>query len=61
MLPYEMPFTYIKLAGPGFFLAKTDIKNAFRIIPIHPRDYHLLGIKWNGSYYYDHCIPMGWY
>ena len=50
---------FIKLAGPGCFLAKTDVKNAFRIIPIHPRDYHLLGIKWNGSYYYDRCMPMG--
>ena len=35
----------IKLAGPGCFLAKTDIKNAFRIIPINPCDYRLLGIK----------------
>ena len=32
----------IKQAGPGCFLAKTDIKNAFRIIPINPADYHLL-------------------
>ena len=50
---------FIKRAGPGCFLAKTDIKNAFRIIPIHPCDYHLLGIKWKGSYYYDRCMPMG--
>ena len=50
---------FIKLAGPGCFLAKTDIKNAFRIIPINPRDYHLLGIKWNGQYFYDRCMPMG--
>ena len=28
----------IKLAGPGCFLSKTDIKNAFRIIPIGPQD-----------------------
>lgn len=50
---------FIKLAGPGCFLAKTDIKNAFRIIPINPCDYHLLGIKWNGQYFYDRCMPMG--
>ncbi|KAL9951074.1 hypothetical protein ACROYT_G043670 [Oculina patagonica] len=49
----------IKLADPGCFLAKTDIKNAFRIIPINPSDYHLLGIKWNGQYFYDRCMPMG--
>ena len=49
----------IKGAGTGCFLAKTDIKSAFRIIPIHPSDYPLLGMKWRGLYYYDHCMPMG--
>ena len=50
---------FIKLAGPGCFLAKTDIKNAFRIIPISPDDYNLLGMQWRGLYYYDRCMPMG--
>ena len=36
---------FIKLTGPGCFLAKTDIKNAFRIIPIRPDDYNLLGMQ----------------
>ena len=49
----------IKRAGNGCFLAKTDIKNAFRIIPINPKDHHLLGMKWRGKYYYDRCMPMG--
>ena len=40
-------------------MAKTDIKNAFRIIPIHPNDYGLLGMQWRGLYYYDRCMPMG--
>lgn len=50
---------FIKQAGPGCFLAKTDIQSAFRIIPINPKDYHLLGMKWNGLYFYDRCMPMG--
>jgi hypothetical protein len=49
----------IKQAGPGCFFAKTDIKNASRIIPINPADYHLLGIKWREFYYYDRAMPMG--
>ena len=49
----------IKNCGVGSFLAKTDIKHAFRIIPIHPDDHHLLGMKWKGLYYYDKCMPMG--
>ena len=31
--------------GPGSYLEKTDIKSAFRIIPVSPLDYPLLGIK----------------
>ena len=49
----------IKSNGKGCFLAKTDIKNAFRIIPIRPEDHYLLGMKWQGMYYYDRCLPMG--
>ena len=49
----------IKAAGHGCFLAKTDIKNAFRIMPVDPNDYNLLGIIWRGMYYYDKCLPMG--
>ena len=45
--------------GPGTYLAKTDIKSAFRIIPVSPADYHLLGFTWQGKYYYDKCLPMG--
>lgn len=49
----------IKSFGPGCYLAKTDIESAFRIIPIHPSNYHLLGMIWQGQYYYDRCLPMG--
>ena len=49
----------IKSIGCGSYLSKTDIKSAFRIIPIHPDDYHLLGMKWNNSYFFDRCLPMG--
>ena len=43
----------------GSYLAKTDIKIAFRMLPVNPQDYHLLGMKWKGQYYYDKCMPMG--
>ena len=44
--------------GPGCYMAKTDIASAFRIIPIHPCDFHFLGMKWQGKYYFDTCLPM---
>ena len=40
-------------------MAKTDVKSAFRIIPIHPADYSLLGLKWENLYYLDRTLPMG--
>ena len=51
--------TAIKATGEGCFLAKTDIKSAFRIIPIHPADYSLLGMKFDNLYYFNRCLPMG--
>ena len=49
----------LKRAGRGCFMAKTDIKSAFRIIPVHPDDHPLLGMKWENFYYYDRCLVMG--
>ena len=49
----------IKRLGRGCALAKTDVRSAFRIIPVHPFDYQLLGIQWRGKYYVDRCLPMG--
>ena len=34
----------LKSLGPGAYMAKTDLKSAFRIMPIHPDDWNLLGI-----------------
>ena len=50
---------HIVNTGRGSYLAKTDIKSAFRIVPVNPEDYHLLGFYWEGQYYYDRCLPMG--
>ena len=49
----------IQRLGRGCFMAKTDVKPAFCIIPIHPADYPLLGIHWNNMYYFDWVLAMG--
>ena len=41
----------LKSLGPGSYMAKTDLKCAFRLIPIHPDDWNLLGIYWKAHYY----------
>ena len=45
--------------GSGAHMAKTDVKSAFRIVPIHPEDFHLLGMKLDGLYFYETTLPMG--
>jgi hypothetical protein len=45
--------------GTGTLFCKTDIDSAFRLIPIHANDHHLLGFKFRGQYYFDTCLPMG--
>ncbi|XP_065918904.1 uncharacterized protein [Dysidea avara] len=50
---------HILMLGPGTLLAKLDIKNAFRLLPIHPADRHLLTMRWNNHLYIDTCLPFG--
>ena len=45
--------------GPRAWLAKTDIKSAFRLLPVAPSDYELLDFQFQGKFYYDRCLPMG--
>ena len=35
------------------------LKNAFRLCPVRPEDWHSLGIRWRGQYYVDKCLPFG--
>ena len=56
---YDYLMSLVTSVGQGCFIAKADIESAFRIIPVHPDDYHLLGFKFGGQYYYDKCLPMG--
>lgn len=46
--------------GAGSSLGITDIKSAFRIIPIRPGNYSLLGIYWRGNYYFAQCNTLIW-
>lgn len=47
----------IKL-GPGMQMAKIDKKSAFYLVPVHPPDRHLLGMKWKEYTYIDTCLPF---
>ena len=46
-------------AGKGAFLAKADVKSAFRLLPVHPSDFCLLGIELENKIFIDKALPMG--
>ena len=39
--------------------AKIDVKNEYRIVPVHTEDRQLLGMKWRGAFYVDMVLPFG--
>ena len=45
--------------GRHTLLAKIDVKEAYRIIPVHPYDRALLGLHWQGNTYVDGSLPFG--
>ena len=49
----------VQSLGHGAELAKLDLKDAYRIVPTHPHDYHLLGIQWMGEVFVDWALPFG--
>lgn len=52
----DTAISLIQQLGPGALLAKTDIENAYKQVPIHPTDFELLGFRIGNDYYYDkHC------
>ena len=44
---------------PQCYLAKADIAEAYRLVPLRPSCYNLLGFRLGGMYYFDRCLPMG--
>ncbi|XP_067317701.1 uncharacterized protein [Anolis sagrei] len=49
----------VRSRGYAAELAKCDIKSAFRLLPVNPADFELLGFQFEGFYYCDRALPMG--
>ena len=45
--------------GRGCLLGKSDIKSAFRLLPVSPLDFDQLGFKFDGKFYFDKAMPFG--
>ena len=49
----------VKKHGVWSMLAKFDLKSAYRNVPVHPDDRHLLGMEWKGDVFVDTVLPFG--
>ena len=55
----------VKLIKPGYFMAKVDLKNAYRSVRIHPSNYEATGLSWKFKsenyerFLYDSRLPFG--
>ena len=49
----------ISALGSNVFCAKMDISQAFRLLVVHPADFDLLGIFFDGKYYINKYLPEG--
>lgn len=56
---FDNTTTMISKLGRSALLGKKDIANAFRLLPIRPEDFPLLGFHFNNKYYIDKCLPFG--
>ena len=62
---YESLDAACALAKPGWYMAKVDLRAAYRSVPIHPEDYCTTGINWHFTgdsgprYLFDTRLPFG--
>ena len=52
-------YAFVNQLGAGTLLSKIDLKDTFRLIPVHPADWNLLGIHWKQQFFIDTCLPFG--
>lgn len=45
--------------GRGALLAKVDVQSAYGVVPVHPEDRRLLGMRWQGRDFVDATLPFG--
>ena len=48
----------IRQLGPGTLMAKVDLHQAYRILPVHADDHPLLGIQWGAATYLESMTQL---
>lgn len=49
----------VRRLGEGALMAKIDIRSTYRIVPVHPDDRPLLGMRWREKIFVDKVLPFG--
>ena len=45
--------------GGVWDMAKVDLRDTYRCVPIHREDWQYLGMQYQAKFYVDTCLPMG--
>lgn len=56
---FDKVLATISAIGKGAILARMDIKSAFRLLPLDPKDFPLFGFKFKSMFYFDKNLVMG--
>ena len=56
---FDKVLNTVSTVGPNSLMGRMDVSSAFRLLPIHPKDFVLFGFKFNDNYFFDKCLPMG--
>ena len=57
--PFDEAVDLIRNLGLNCEMGKMDVKHAFRLCPVRPQDWPLLGMCWNNYFYIDTRLPFG--
>ena len=52
-------YIHLQDTGADLYMAKMDLKYAYKCVPIHKEDWYLLGMQFQDKYFVDTCLPMG--
>ena len=56
---FDRAVEMVRELGRGCYMAKLDIKHAFRLCPVRPDLWNLICYRWGGRYYVDTVLPFG--
>ena len=56
---FDHAIRIVRRLGRGCYMAKMDVKAAYRCIPVRPADWPLLGMQWDNRFYFHRTLPFG--